>query len=103
MEAVLLISMLLGGLIGLAIFIGGIVFIARDAGKHNQSVALWVILFLFFGILALAIYLFVTGRVGWGLFWLLGFPVIFFIAFFLLGFAGAMADPYAYLLAPLFL
>ena len=102
MEILALLFFLLLGLSSLAIFIGGIVFIARDAGKHNQSVALWVILFLFFGVVALAIYLFVTGRIGWGIFWLIGYPfiigIIVFVGFVLIGIGAE-----AYLVAPFFL
>lgn len=90
---ILLMGLLIIGLF--AVVIGSIVFIARDAGKHDQSVALWVVLSFCLGNLGLAIYLFVTKRTGWGLFWLLVFPVIFFaLFFFILMIIGAGVGTY---------
>lgn len=84
MEVLGMLFIFLVFIVAFAIMIGSIVFIAKDAGKHGQSVALWVVLYIFFGNLALSIYLFVTNRIGWGLFWLFGYPVILGGIFFVL-------------------
>lgn len=79
-------------LVAFAILIGSIVFVVKDAEKQNQNVVLWVVLYIFFGNLALSIYLFVTNRIGWGLFWLLVYPTIlgglFLIGFLFIGAAS---------------
>lgn len=66
----------------LIIAIGSIVFLVKDGGKNNQNITLWVVLYIFFGQLVLSVYLFATKRIGWGLFWLMGYPTLLVVAFF---------------------
>lgn len=84
-------------IVNLGVVIYWFVDIIKGAGKHDQSVALWVILTFFFGYLGYAIYKFVTKRVGAGIFWFLGYPFLLFIALFI-GFLlmGIGADSYYY-------
>lgn len=98
MEVLGLLLVLVLFLVAFAILIGSIVFVVKDAEKQKQNVVLWVVLYIFFGNLALSIYLFVTNRIGWGLFWLLVYPTILggliFISLIFIGAANYGAGSY---------
>ncbi|AZU64533.1 hypothetical protein [Neobacillus mesonae] len=73
-----------GGL-GLVISVVIAIYLAIDAPKHNKRSWLWAILGLFFGPIALGIYLIQTGRkvLGWIILVVVGLLYIFLIFLFI--------------------
>lgn len=63
-------------LIGLIISIVIIVYIAKDAPNYGRSPWGWGIFAFFFEFLALGVYLYLTGRKGWGVFWIVVWAAI---------------------------
>ncbi len=52
--------------LGLVISLIMVVYVASDASRHGKSPWVWGIFALFFGFLALGIYLYQTQRKRWG-------------------------------------
>lgn len=77
MEFIFLFLILISFLVATGGFIWGILFLVKDVPQKGQNLPLWLIMFIFFGIPALGLYLLLTERVKWGIFWLIGVPFIF--------------------------
>lgn len=71
-----LIALSLLSLVAVGLWIWQIVHIAGDSKITGENTALWVILTVLFSSFGFAIYKLVTKKVGEGVFWLIGYPII---------------------------
>jgi len=76
----------------LMVLIGGAIYIVKDTKKRKLNTIIWILIYalagVFIGIdfIVLGIYLIRTNRIKWGLFWLIGYPLIIILLFFLKNF-----------------
>lgn len=81
---------ILSVLVILGAFVGGLLFLIEDCRKTGHNPVVWVFLYFISGFLALGAYLILCKKYSWGMFALIGAPILLSL-FGVIAFTGIMS------------